>query len=167
MTDTPWALNFKNISARIKLSVRLYYKEVLPHSDSLAKDFAAQINSSVLHALDVKKNLNIGYSRVSLELARLCNPYLNIEQGKALRRILQSSTTKIPLESSAFFSVDERKQFISRYEESNRRVAENYCGGRGRLFNSSCGDHEKFKGLTTEGCGKNTCTRSGHAIRER
>ncbi|MCX6984145.1 MAG: hypothetical protein NT118_05240 [Lentisphaerae bacterium] len=142
--------NFSKYFGKDKMSVRLYDKEVLPRSDSLVKDFAAQINSSVLRDLEVKKNHNIGYGRVSLEVARLCNPYLSIEQRKALRRILQSSTTKVPFESSGFFSVDEREQFMSRYEESNSRVAEDYFGGRGRLFNSSSGDHEKFKGLTAE-----------------
>ena len=140
-----------------KIIVRRYDKEALPNKNSLTDDFANVIGSTVLKDIDLEhipleKGGNRGYSRDALEIARLCNQYLDEEGTRFLRKILQRTNAKEPFEDYSFFTLEERRNFLSQYSDSNSKVARTYLSDpSGKLFsalNPNEHSERKYEGLT-------------------
>ena len=108
--------------------VRKYDRDSLPKKSSLLEDFSNTIglDENCLTKNKVTLTPNRGYSRDSLEIAKLCNPHLNNEERRFLRRMLQKTSSKNPFEGYSFWDQTGREQFLSQYTESNHLVAENY-----------------------------------------
>jgi len=138
-----------------KLFVRRYEKQYLPDQDSLIDSFASIIKSSALQKVRMKKSHNVGYDRDTLEIARLCNPYLEQSERKILRRILQASRTRLPLQIYSFLLPDERRNILDRYSDSNAKIFKEYFGEDcGNLFADDVFLDKTYEGLTPEGVAK-------------
>lgn len=152
-----WHLLLSNYAKYFKkpgIIVRRYDKTHLLNQNSI-EEFANVIGSNSLKSIDIEKNLNSGYTRDALELARLCLPHLTKSEKRKLRNILQATNAKLPFESHSFFNLSERELFLSKYEQSNALVAEEYFhDSKGSLFSENKRDEypqEDYEGLTLEG----------------
>ena len=87
-----------------------------------------------------------------MEIARLCNPHLNEHARWHLSRLLQAATTKAPLSTYTYLSHDQRADLLSRYADSNARVACRYFDkDDGQLFPPPVSDEAadtEYAGLT-------------------
>lgn len=138
-----------------RIFVRRYDKKNLQDRNSLIDDFADIINSSALKQIEMQEIHNAGYSRDALEIARLCNPHLNIREKRQLRRIFQSSSAKLPFEEYEFLSFNDRKKILNRYSESNAKVAREYLKEKtGMLFSEPNTSAVRYEGLTPESVAK-------------
>ena len=144
---------FEEAFGQQNIIVRPYDRCFLPNEDSLLEEFGNLVGCPWLSAVARGGAPNAGYTRDALEIARLVNPHLDDSQKHLLRRVLQQSVAKMPFEQYSFFSDQERRTFLERYEESNNRVARRYLTGiRERLFTAP-GEHDRnhdYPGLTVQ-----------------
>jgi len=102
------------------IKIGLYEKSRLIGGD-LIKDFSSKIGYE-LEQLDFIGKNN-GYSREALEVARICNDTFEPNDKKKLRALLQATNYKNPFETySLFDSIDERYEFLVKYENSNVKI---------------------------------------------
>lgn len=108
--------------------VRKYNKAFLPEPDSLFKDFYGLIgiNYEELFSPEIPLTPNRGYSRNALKIARVCNPYLDSDEKKLLRKTLQSISAKQAFERYSFWSDLDRYKLLAEVEQSNNAVAKKY-----------------------------------------
>ncbi|MDR9365956.1 MAG: hypothetical protein RI575_11495 [Balneolaceae bacterium] len=130
-------------------------RKYLPDENSLIHNFGKIIGSESLSDFSGKVLKNQGYSRNTLEIARLTNKHLDKREMRSLRDILREADPK--KRSYSFFSSNERKAFLKNYEESNSRVAKEYFGfSHGNLFSepiftdSEEQNEHGYKGLDAE-----------------
>lgn len=99
-------------------------------------DFGEIINcTSLVNASNKRKNPS--YSRQALELAKLCNSELDRTKQRSLRTVLQSTMAKNRGEQFSFFSLDDRAEFLDKYETSNREITKRYFQVNGENIFSS------------------------------
>jgi hypothetical protein len=132
--------------------VRRYHRKFLPEAYSLIQDFGRVIDSKTLAEHTTSRFSNVGYSRAALETARRTNPHLDNEEQWILRRLLQETNAKEPLQSYSFFAPNERRAFLERHTSSNRRIVDEYCSDEvNRLFpKSDFNESQEWEGLTVE-----------------
>ncbi|ERN39802.1 hypothetical protein KR51_00037810 [Rubidibacter lacunae KORDI 51-2] len=149
-----WALlaEFANRFGKDNTIVRRYEKGRFPEKNGLIGNFAAIVGSQVLPEVALEREENTGYSRDVLEIARLCNSYLDVAGRKQLRALLQAASVKRALEDYAYFPLEERHALLERYAESNARVAREYFGEpSGCLFvEPQTSETVEYEGLTPE-----------------
>lgn len=137
-----------------KVVARRYDKAFFPGADSLLKDFFQVIGVDFADVNSQKDLIirNPGYSRNALEIARLSNPYLDSDEKKLLRKVLQQISAKQPFENYTFWSDQKREKFLAQHLESNARVAEKYFDEfTGILFPPEPHkDKDVFQGLVIE-----------------
>lgn len=117
---------YANVFGEDKVHVERYGKQFLPHKDSLINKFGEIIQSDFLRTFDKTPLQNTGYRADTLEFARHNNQYLTVSEVKKMGRILKKMNSKSPHEKYSFFSDEERKEFLSNYNESNEKVARKY-----------------------------------------
>lgn len=126
---------YANVFGKDRIIVRRYDNHFLPHKDSLLNDFGSAIGSNFLASFDKTKNKNLGLTRDTLEILRLININFNKDERDQLRTTLKDLATKSPYEGYSFFGQRQRKEFLARYEESNKRVLKDYFNkDSGHLF---------------------------------
>lgn len=131
--------------------VRRYDRSVLPEHTSILDDFATVIGADTLPPAPGQESPNRGYSRDALEVARVCNRYLDKDQRHRLRLMLQATSAKEPFEPYSFFTGEERRRFLERFEESNARVAEEFVRDGAPLFpDTAIPPGSDYPGLTVE-----------------
>ena len=156
------ALNWKNLLdiyaeyfGKDNIIARVYDDQLLLDDRGILYDFGRIINCEELAVSKQVKFKNKGYSRDSVELARLINPKLNDQQVRFLRSILQSIDTKQPFERYTYFTEKERLAFLQQYAESNSTVAKHYFKkADGNLFSVKA-DHnspQKYDGFNLDKC---------------
>ena len=125
--DSPDALNYSRILndfgtsfGEQNLVVKSYHEA---SNRGLLADFGEVIKSKSLPNSG-QKRWNPSYSRHALEIARICNLYLDEGQKGQLRQVLQTTMAKDRLELFSFFTVEERTRFLQKYELSNRDVVD-------------------------------------------
>lgn len=144
--------NYSEFFGKKNIILKLYDKKYLPYNKSLVENFSDIIGSASLKEVELKKSFNIGYDRPALEIARLCNPYLEQDEKKILRRILQSSGTKSPISNYGYFTADERQKFMERYKDSNAEVNSEYLNNTSDLLFPDNNNYYEvnYPGLTNE-----------------
>ncbi|MGB5714316.1 MAG: hypothetical protein WBM44_25820 [Waterburya sp.] len=140
---------------RENIVVRRYDKAFLPESDSLLKDFFNILGIDIQKIVSQNNipALNRGYSRDTLEIARLSNPYLNRVERRRLRRILQQTSSKKSFERYSYWSDDDKDRFFAQYSESNGAVAREYFNeASGLLFPYQAHNNgsQEYQGLSLE-----------------
>jgi len=156
------ALNWKKLLdiyaeyfGKQNLIPRVYDDQLLLDGRGVLNDFAKIINCEELASTKQIKYKNKGYSRDSVELARLLNPKLNDQEVRFLRSILQSIDTKQPFERYTYFTEKERLAFLQQYAESNSMVAKEYFKKtEGNLFSVKSDHHssQKYGGFNLDKC---------------
>lgn len=133
-----------------KLIVKIYDKENIT-SSNLIKSFAEIIESKTLMNSDSEEKSNIGYDRASLEMARICNPYLDKNGRRLMRNILQSSGARVPFQQYNYLTTSKRKSLLDQYKNSNELVRCNYFGGgTENLFSENICQSIDYEGLSLE-----------------
>ena len=130
--DSPDSLDYRRILDDLSSSfgeqalvVRSYHESARA---GLLADFGEIIGSESLRCAEEAAR-NPSYSRHALEIARLCNRSLDTTGQRRLRHALQTTMPKGASEPFSYFPDDERAAFLSRYEVSNRDVAQRYFDG--------------------------------------
>jgi hypothetical protein len=130
--DSPDALDYRRMLNDLRscfgdqnLIVRSYHES---SQIGLLTDFGKIIESKSLR-YSKQGNKNPSYSRHALEIAKICNRYLDQRCKGQLRRALQDTMAKKRSEPLSYFTDDERARFLNRYKVSNRDVANRYFGG--------------------------------------
>jgi len=134
---------------------RIYDDQLLSGDRGVLNDFSKIINCEELAETKQTKFKNKGYSRDSVELARLLNPKLNDQEVRFLRSILQAIDAKKPFERYTYFTEKERLAFLQQYAESNSLVAKNYFHkADGKLFSVDTDLHtsHKYEGFNLDKC---------------
>ena len=120
---------YANFFGKENIIVRRYDKNYFLQSNTnLLKDFLASLNFNSEEFLLENEIIqpNRGYNRESLEIARLCNSYLDDDEKILLGYILQHVSAKFPFEPYFFFNKKDRMTFLSKYFDSNRKVLKEY-----------------------------------------
>lgn len=143
--------NYSEFFGKKNIILKRYDKKYLPYKKSLIENFSNIIGAESLKELELKESFNIGYDRPALEIARLCNPYLEQDEKKILRRILQSSGIKSPFNNYGYFTADERQKFLEGYKDSNAEINREYFNDTlDSLFPDNDYYEENYPGLTNE-----------------
>ena len=147
--------HYSDCFGKDNIIVRRYDKEYFPEPESLLLDFCniIGINGESVELPSHHRNLNRGYSRDALEIARLSNEFLTTLEKGQLRSILQNVSIKQPFEKYTYYSKVERKGVLESYAESNACVAEKYLeDSSGFLFSSKdlSESNNSYQGLSVE-----------------
>ncbi len=131
--------------------VNLYDKKHLLQK-SIMQSFSESIGSNFLKNKDFKNTQhNVSYDRNILEIARISNPVLDINQKKRLRQILQPLSAMISEKKYIFFNEKSRNEFISKYDKSNALVAKEYVREDSKkLFSDDKIGNNSYEGLRLE-----------------
>ncbi len=118
--------------------VRVYEKKMLLQSEGIYRDFLEAIEEPMCREYQIpKEDFNERLDGNYVEIKRLINQipeYKQMPLDFMYQPILMANKLKKP-EKASFFSSEEQEEFIKKYEESNRRVAEEFLGRRdGKLF---------------------------------
>jgi hypothetical protein len=115
---------------RENMVVRRYHPAFFSGPESLITDFCGivGVRSEVLQQ-PLQKAHNQGYSMEAVELARRCNPVLDKDRRKQLRKLLQKVSPKPVLQSYSYLTTEARRQFLSGYADSNDQVRRDYPSG--------------------------------------
>ena len=145
--------SYSELFGKENMIVRRYDKAVLLEPNSLLLDFfqAIGIDMQDITFHEGFVNLNPGYTRDALEIARLSNPYLNSNEKVDLRQILQQTSFKQPFESYSYFSDKNRNVLLLQYADSNAIVAREYFNeSSGVLFPFASTDSNIYQGFSIE-----------------
>lgn len=146
--------SYANYFGKDHITVRRYDKVYLKNGD-VTDDFAELIGSKVMQSLKKKENINRGYSRDALELARICNKAFTDKEKKKLRYLLQVTNSKSRHEKYSYFNNDARVELLNTYADSNTRVAKEYLEDKEeKLFNydlENLKENDIYTGLTQDG----------------
>lgn len=146
--------SYANYFGKDHVTVRRYDKVYLRNGDVIG-DFSELIGSKVMQSLKKKENINSGYSRDALEVARICNEVFTDKEKKKLRYLLQVTNSKLRHEKYSYFNNDARVELLNTYAESNTRVAKEYLEDKEeKLFNYNLENLEEndiYTGLTQDG----------------
>ncbi len=98
-------------------------------------DNFSEIVESNLPIPSKKGDRNVSYSIHAVEIAKICNKYLNQKEKKQLRHSLQAVLAKKRTEPFTYFTDEERIKFLNKYQLSNQDVANRFFEGNlERLF---------------------------------
>ena len=146
--------NYKKYFKRENIIVRPYDKKYLPQQASIIEDFARIIGSKHLQkTTSTGQSSNASYTRDALEIARLCNPLIERCDRVVQTLLLQATSSKQPFEKYTFFTFQERKNFLKKYELSNQMVSREYFSVPNQflLLEEENDAHEQiYPGLTLE-----------------
>lgn len=148
--------SFAKFFGKSNLIVRLYDEQYLPQKDSLINTFGVCIGSEILKNYSQTEYKNKGFIRDTLEIERLANKSLNKKEVRLMRNLLREVGSKDSHESYSFFTLEQRKQFLEIYKESNAKVAQEYYQDKEvseSLFSPIRPDKYKegdYEGLTVE-----------------
>jgi len=144
--------SYSNVFGKEKIIVCRYGKSFLPAPHSLLVDFCQILEidfQNLIHEGSLIRNQS--YSRDALEIARMCNPYLNSEERSYFRRVLQQASAKQPYESFSYFTNEHRENFLTQYEESNAIIARDYFNESSDvLFPFASNDRAMYSGISLE-----------------
>ncbi|MBU1611656.1 MAG: hypothetical protein KKC99_07405, partial [Proteobacteria bacterium] len=131
---------------------RRYHEKFFPERNSLIQDFCDIINASDLIIKTPSRQVNAGFSRDAMEIARICNPHLTQQEHGRLRAYLQSVSPKKPMERYHYFNAETRQRYMESFEKSNSEVAMRFFpDSRGILFPPPEDDtHVDYPGLSME-----------------
>lgn len=144
---------YADIFGKDKVVVRRYHDKFLPHENSLIQDFGQIIGSKIVSNFELTTSRNTGYSRDTLEITRIMNQYFEDDDRYELRKIYDKITSRIPFQKYAFFTPSGRKEFLSRYSESNKKVLEEFLNTEDQNLFPEPEYEEKashYDGLTNE-----------------
>tara|TARA_Y100001968_G_scaffold333453_1_gene396350 strand:- start:2882 stop:3949 length:1068 start_codon:yes stop_codon:yes gene_type:complete len=116
-----WMQNF----SKNQLIVRMYDKKTLKNGD-IVSDFANIIESQLLKNDNNYYEENKRYSQGSLEVARMLNQYLNDNDKKYVRSLLEKINTKIRFDSFALFTKKGRKKVLSYFKKCNTELLNDF-----------------------------------------
>lgn len=145
--------SYASVFGKENILVHRFDRKYLPQKNSLIHTFGEAIGSDFLRNFSGELIKNQGYSRNTLEIAKLSNKHLDKREMRLLRDILRKADPKT--RSYSFFSDKERERFLDIYRSSNKEVAKNYFGDE-QLFseftisNTNAGNDQKYEGLTPE-----------------
>jgi len=71
---------------------------------------------------------NPSYSDNAIQIARIANEALDLSSKTKLRQALQKTMAKSKDNAHSLFLLEQRKEFLSAYEESNQNVADHFFG---------------------------------------
>lgn len=153
-TDFNWydlLKSYSDLFGNDNMIVRRYHRTYLPEENSLIQDFGKAIGSEIVSNFEETRSRNKGFSRDTLEITKIMNKYFEGEERFKLRKIYDQVNAKMPFEKYAFFSPEERKEFLKQYEESNHMVAKKYFDEE-KLFPDPefNPEQESYSGLTKE-----------------
>lgn len=134
------------------INLRIYDKLYLPSKDSLLKDFSEVINSKSLLKRSMP-SMNRGFSREALEIARITNRNLSYPETQILFDIFQMVSSKMAFENYSYWNFNERKEFMAKYEQSNKNIVNTYLDIKSKpLFSDIKPESEenKYRGLDLE-----------------
>lgn len=145
--------SYAAIFGKENIIVQRFDKAYLPQKNSLIHSFANIINSKHLKNFDIQTVENRGYSKDVMEFARLSNKYLTREEIRTLKYLLID--VNLPKDNYTYFPLEQRKELLLNYDESNRKVAREYLNEPdGELFSKTDLEQNKsgetYQGLTTE-----------------
>jgi len=106
--------------------VRPYEKEQLKDGTVVADFFSLLGIPFESIKQEANEHFNRSYNRSSLEIARICNSNLSIDDRLKLQLLLQASNAKLPFEDFFYFSPKERRELLDYYDESNSEVARTF-----------------------------------------
>ncbi|MDR9409565.1 MAG: hypothetical protein RI573_12025 [Balneolaceae bacterium] len=134
--------------------VRRYHNKFLPYENSLVQDFGKVIGSETISGFKSTTSRNRGYSRDILEITRIMNKYFDGEERFQLRKLYDKIDSKLPFEKYSYFTANQRRAFLRKYEDSNYLVAKEFLDveEKNSLFPEPDYERsiEEFKGLSTE-----------------
>lgn len=120
--------SYAEFFGRDNIIVERFAKEYLPTPNSLIQSFGKIINSNHLTRYEKTVVENRGYSKDVMEFARLANKHLTSEEIRTLRSLLIEANIKS--DNYSYFNVNNRKELLSHFEKSNRKVVTDYLGGK-------------------------------------
>lgn len=143
--------SYTKVFERESIIVNVYDKKHLLQK-SIMQSFAESIGSNFLKNKVFKNTkYNVSYDRNILEIARISNPVLDVNQKKRLRRILHAVSAMINGKKYTFFNEKSRNEFISKYDKSNALVAKEYVrDGSEKLFSDDKTSNNSYEGLSLE-----------------
>jgi len=96
---------------------------------------------------------NPSYSYDAIQIARIANATLGESSKKILRRALQKTMAKDKQKAHSLYSVEQRKEILDIYMESNQNVADQFFGGDlDNLFPKLKQDPLALKGWADPNC---------------
>lgn len=130
--DPSIALNYHRIIkdwqacfGRENIIVRSYHHA---SQQGILQDFGDIVGCTRLSCA-TKQRTNIGYSLNALSIARIANLHLDKPCKKKLRRALQKTMHKKQGEQYSYFTQEDRKALLARYNTSNQAIADLYFNG--------------------------------------
>lgn len=114
--------DYSRVFGKENIIIKSYHKAA---ALDLLHDFGSIIGSQSLAELNVQRK-NQSYSQQAVALARVCNLELNHSEKKRLRKVLQRTLPKDKNHCFSYFSDQQRKDILSRFEHSNTTVAQSY-----------------------------------------
>ena len=100
-----------------QLLIRLYDKQFL--KDNILYDFANIIKSEVLQNDKENYNVNLGYSKNALEVARKLNQYISKDEIQRIRTLLEKIEPRKRFDSFSLFTDEIREEYLASYKSSN------------------------------------------------
>lgn len=108
------------------LEVRSYHQS---GNEGIVADFAKVLNCQALASHAPAERANPSYSKLGVEVARLANPRLDVEQRRLLRSALQKTMAKPAAVRFSYFLNSQRQEFVERFVGSNQAVADEWFAG--------------------------------------
>ena len=107
-----------------QLRIRIYDKQFL--KNNIISDFANIIKSEVLINDKEDYNINLGYSKNALEVARTLNQYLSKEEGQRIRILLEKIEPRKRFDSFSLFTEEIREKYLASYKKSNIELGKKF-----------------------------------------
>lgn len=145
--------SYADVFGKNKIIVNRYHKTYLPGVNSLIQNFGEVIGSDFLKTYENSLTENPGLTRDVVEITRITNSFLNKREKKQIRDLLKSVNSKNVFQKYDYFNPQLRTEYLSRYEETNAKVARRYFNNpSGTLFPpiEQNRKHKEYPGLNTE-----------------
>jgi len=121
---------YETVFGQKNMILRIYDKKHLPEKNSLLKDFARIIGSKCLYEVDLnsysEKKSNSGFDSNAVGIARLSMPHATRDEQKRIRELLQYASRKIPFQKNAFFSMNERIEYLNKRKKTMEQLCKKY-----------------------------------------
>lgn len=118
--------SYADVFGKENIIVRQYDKAYLPGNDSIIIDFANCVNSDTLKNITLAREYNTGITQEALEVIRISNEYLDLEESQLLREFFVDVFSRQPFSHHAFFTPEERREYLAQFSESNNTIAHEY-----------------------------------------
>lgn len=119
------------VFGRENIIVRRYHPDFYPEPQSLLTDFCSIVGAdpAAVTGGRTASTPNQGYSREALEVALLCNPHLDENGRKHLRRLLQKISPKPVFQNYTYLDLPLRRRILAACAESNAAVRRDFLPG--------------------------------------